>query len=118
MKKVIVLIGYFLSLSTHVYASEVIKMPVLDLLPTPLDYAVEIKTTKFDKVVLDCQSLRMGISFSENGTIKSDIYLNEENCNGIMEFLFESKEQDLPVCLGLDSENENLEISRQMSDCL
>lgn len=117
MKKMIVMVG-FLMATTAVHADDVVKMPLLDLVRTDMDAVFEVKTTKFDKVLLDCQSLRMGISFSNGGVVKSDIYLNEEMCNEVWSFFDESLKENLPVCIGLDSEYDDLYLTRdEGEDC-
>ncbi len=118
MKKLTLLIGLFLvSFSYHIKASEVVKTSVVGLMPTELEYAVEIKTDKFDKVVLDCQSLRMGISFESKGEIYSDIYLNEMMCGEVMEFVVTSMQDGLPVCIGVDKDYQELYLSRESDSC-
>ncbi len=107
-----------LILSSSVNAGEIVKTPVLDILPTELEYAIEIKTTKFDKVILDCQSLRMGMSFQNKNEMYADIYLNESMCSEVMEFIFLSYQDNLPVCLGVEKESQELYISRETDDCL
>ena len=115
MKKMIVLIGLFMSLSAS--ASDIVKMPVLDFAPTEgMDYIYEIKTTKFDNVLLDCQSFVTGMTFSDKGELKSDIYLDMFMCEDLVQYLVESKKENLPVCIGLDSENEELYITRETGE--
>lgn len=117
MKKMIVLIGLLMSVSA--FSGEIVRMPMLDFLQTQeMDGVFEIKTTKFDKVLLDCQSLRMGLSFSNEGVMTSDVYLNEGMCYELYDFFYMSKEEKLPVCIGLDSEYQEIYISRdEGEDC-
>lgn len=118
MKKLIVLIGIVSSYSANAFSSELIKMPMQDLVSTELDYVFEIKTNKFDKVILDCQSFITGMSFSDKGQMKSNIYLDMFLCEEMVNFLQESKSENLPVCIGLDQENEELVISREVDECI
>ena len=67
MKKLILIVCLLVTNITVAEAKSYIKMPVLGYLPTDMDYGMELVTTKIDKVILDCQSLRMGMSFSNNG---------------------------------------------------
>jgi hypothetical protein len=121
MNKLSRLLGLLMFLSfllgSSVEAGEIVKMPVLGIAPTDLEYAIEIKTAKFDKVILDCQSLRMGLSFQNKDEIYADIYLNESMCSEIMEFIYTSHTDQLPVCLGVDREFEELYISREVDEC-
>jgi hypothetical protein len=116
MKKMIVLIGLFASMAA--LSSEIIKMPMQDFFVTDMDAVFEYKTPKFDKVLLDCQSLRMGMSFSKDGVMVSDIYLNERMCSEMFDFFYESKQEKLPVCVGLDTDNNELLITRETEDCI
>jgi hypothetical protein len=113
MKKMIVLVGLLLSVLVT-EASEIIKMPMQDFNVTPnMDYVYEIKTTKFDKVILDCQSFITGMSFTNSGSLKSNVYLDMFMCEEMVNFLIDSKKENLPVCIGLDDENHELVITRE-----
>ncbi len=116
MKNVISMIGLLVSLTVVASAGEVQKMSMLDFLSTDMDYVFEVKTTKFDKVILDCQSFITGMSFSNGGVEKSNIFLDIYECGEVMTYLEESKRDNLPVCLGLDSKNSEIMISRDDVD--
>lgn len=113
----IVLIGLLVSFSA--FAGEVVRMPMLDFTPTKeMDYIYEIKTTKFDKVMLDCQSFITGMSFSSAGEVKSNVYLDPYMCEEMLNYLQESKDNNLPVCIGLDSESQELYLTREdVNEC-
>lgn len=117
MKKLSVMVGLFF-LSTVAIAGEINKMPMVDYLQTDMDYVFEIKTTKFDKVILDCQSFITGISFSNEGVMKHNIYLDMFECEDMVNFFNESKRDSLPVCIGVDEEYNELYISRETDKCL
>jgi hypothetical protein len=112
------MIGLLMSMTVVVSAGEIIKMPMQDLISTDMDYVFEIKTNKFDKVVLDCQSFITGMSFSNGGVMKSDVYLDMFMCEEMVMFLQESKRDNLPVCIGLDGEYNELTISREVEECI
>ena len=118
MIKMIILIGLLMSISSLSLAGEVNKMPMQDLVTTDMDFIFEIKTTKFDKVMLDCQSFITGMSFSNGGVEKSNVYLDMFMCEEMVNFLTESKKNNEPVCIGLDSENNELFISRETDECI
>ncbi len=118
MKKMIVLIGLLMSVTTVASAGEIIKMPMQDYVATPdMDYVYEIKTTKFDKVLLDCQSFITGMSFSNNGVQKSTVYLDMFMCEDLVQYLSESKKNGDPVCIGLDDEAQEIYITRETDEC-
>lgn len=119
MKKMIILVGFLMSAAASVSAGELNKMPVLDFTPTVgMDYIYEIKTTKFDQVILDCQSYITGINFSSGGEVKSNIYLDMLMCEEMVQYLSDSKRDNLPVCIGLDSEYGELYITRETDECI
>lgn len=111
------MVGLLVSLTSISKADEFIKMPMQDLIVTDMDYIYEIKTTKFDKVILDCQSFITGMNFSNAGVVKSNVYLNMFECEEMVTFLLESKENSEPVCLGLDADNNQLLITRETDEC-
>lgn len=117
MKKMIVLIGLLMSVSA--FADDIIKMPMQDFTPTEgMDYVYEIKTTKFDKVLLDCQSFITGMSFSDKGQLKSNVYLDMFMCEEMVQYMIQSKKENLPVCIGLDAEYQELYITRETDECI
>lgn len=106
----IVLIGLLMSVSA--ISGEIVRTPMLDFTPTKeMDYIYEIKTTKFDKVMLDCQSFITGMTFT-SGESKSNVYIDAYMCEEMISYLQESKDNNLPVCLGLDSEYQELYLTR------
>lgn len=117
MKKMISMIGLLVLSTVVASAGELNKMPMQDLISTDMDYVFEVKTNKFDKVVLDCQSFITGMSFSNNGEVKSNIYLDMFMCEDMVNFLVESKKENLPVCIGLDDEAQELYITRETDEC-
>ena len=118
MNKLIIMIGLLVTLTSVAKADEFIKMPMQDLIVTDMDYIYEIKTTKFDKVILDCQSFITGMNFSNGGVEKSNVYLNMFECEEMVTFLLDSKANSEPVCLGLDTEFKQLMITRETDECI
>ena len=119
MKNLIRMIGLLTSLTAVASAEDLQRMPMQDFLTTDMDYIFEVKTNKFDKVILDCQSFITGMSFSNGGVEKSNIFLDIVECGEVLTFLEESKRDNLPVCIGLDSLNNEIEISRDdVDECI
>lgn len=118
MKKMISMIGLLMSMTVVATAGELIKMPMQDLVSTDMDYVFEVKTNKFDKVVLDCQSFITGMSFANGGVEKNNVYLDMFMCEEMVNFLQESKRDQLPVCIGLDTDYNELVISRETDECI
>ena len=118
MKKLISMIGLLSLMTVAASAGELQKMPMLDLINTDMNYIFEIKTTKFDKVVLDCQSFITGMSFSNQEVEISNVYLDMFMCEEMVTFLQESKRDNLPVCIGLNAEYNELYISREVDECI
>jgi hypothetical protein len=117
MKKMIVLIGIILSVTTNARAGDIVKMPMESYTPVAgFDYIFKVKTTKFDKVILDCQSFITGIDFSNGGILKSHVPLDMFSCEDMVSFLNESKANNQAVCMGLDIENSLLYMSHDAGD--
>lgn len=117
MKKMIVLVGLVMSFTTITTAGEIIKMPMQDFVATSdMDYVYEIKTTKFDKVLLDCQSLISGMTFANKGVEEGNVKLDMFMCEDLIQYLYESKRDNAPVCIGLDNEASELYFTREAED--
>lgn len=94
---------------------EFVKTNVNGYVKTDLDMAFEIKTDKFEKVVLDCQSFFKEISFNFQGAV-TIVPLDEETCVQIHEFIVNGREDGDPVCLGLNMQNSDLYFSYEGPD--
>lgn len=116
MKKVIVLVGFFLAfkLSAGIYE----RTLILDYIPVPnMEQSFEIKTAKFDKVILDCQSFITGMNFYKNNKVAHFIYLDAYyDCPNMHAFISDSIEEKKPVCLDIEMESKSLTVSNE-SDC-
>jgi len=83
-----------------------------------MDFAFEVKTSKFQKVILDCQSFVTGMTFYNNKKVIHSIYLDAYgDCQDMHKFLYESKNQKLPVCLQVEVESNSLTVSNEELDC-
>ncbi|MBC7715220.1 MAG: hypothetical protein H7177_17880 [Rhizobacter sp.] len=112
MKKMIVLIGIIMSVATFASAGEIVRTPMLDYTPLPgMDYVFDVKTTKFDKVTLDCQSFITGIDFYNSNELQGHVPLDMFSCEDLVTFLDDSKTNNEPVCIGLDAEEHQLFMS-------
>lgn len=115
MKKMIIMIGLLMSFGA--FAGDIVRMPMQDFAPTGgMDFVFEIKTTKFDNVVLDCQSFITGMSFADKGELKASVYLDMFMCEELVQYLSDSKRNNLPVCIGVDAEYNELYITREEGD--
>ena len=56
------------------------------------------------------------MSFSNAGVLNSNIYIDMFMCEEMVNFLSESKKENLPVCIGLDDDNQELQITRDEGD--
>lgn len=83
-----------------------------------MDFAYEVKTSKFDKVILDCQSFITGMTFYNNKKVVHSIYLDAYgDCQDMHTFLNESKNTKTPVCLQVEVESNSLTVSNEEIDC-
>jgi hypothetical protein len=117
MKKLIVLLG--LSLAFGIKAETFEKTLMEDYTPVAnMDFAFEIKTARYEKVILDCQSFITGINFYKNKKVIHSIYLDAYgDCQNMHDYLNESKQNKEPVCLELDVEKNALTVSHDSEGC-
>lgn len=114
MKKAMLLVGLMAALSSQVFASEIIRMPVKDfVVDEQMDFVFELKTTKFDQVILDCQSFITGMNFYNGGHLKNSVYLDMFACEDVVDFLSKSKELNRPVCMGLNPMKNELTFTQE-----
>jgi hypothetical protein len=116
MKKMIILVGFLMSfgLKAETYERTVVEnySPVQNM-----DYSFEIKSNKFDKVILDCQSFITGMSFYNDKKLVHGIYLDAySDCPNMHNFITESIADHQPVCLEIELESNTLTVSNE-SDC-
>ena len=110
MKKLMFLVGLFF-MSSQLMA-ETILTPMVDFIPNEeMGFYFEIKTTKFKNVTLDCQSFVTGINFEEENGERHDFYLDMFQCEEAFHFFNNSKNDNVPVCLGVDKDNNELVVT-------
>lgn len=119
MKKVIILVGLFFAIGLQ--AETVEKALMVDYLPVAdREFAFEVKTKVFDKVILDCGGYVGWMTFYRNGKVAHNVYMDTySDCPNMHEFLSGSKENKLPVCLQVSgpSDKSSLTVSNDPSDC-
>jgi hypothetical protein len=118
MKSLIVLVGIMGSFG--IMANERIAMKEYKAVPG-MDYAFELVTDQYQKVVLDCQGFAGGMRFYNHKKLKHEFYLdNYKACPAMHEFIKKSTEDELPVCLDIeadpDTQKETLTVSNE-EDC-
>ena len=118
MKKMIILVG-LLSAFT-IKAEDYARTPATELIPLENTYAMfEVKTPKFEKVILDCQSFINGMSFYNDQKKVYDIRMVDyETCKNVYDFISQSKSDKLDVCIEIDGEENSVNLSNESSaDC-
>lgn len=115
MKSVIALTTMLLSLNAWTMGPE--KALMDDYFPvSDREFAYEVKTKAFDKVILDCGGFLGWMSFYRDNKIAYNVYLDTYgDCPNMHDFLNNSKEQKIPVCLMV--EDNNLTVSNEPDDC-
>ncbi len=109
MKKMIILVGFIMSFTA---SADTIFTPMLDFKANEeMGHIFDIKTTKFKSVTLDCQSFITGIIFEEKNGLKHSFYLDMFQCDEAYKFFSEAKSGSIPVCLGVDTDNNELIIT-------
>ena len=116
MKKMIVLVGFLSAFGLKAETFE--RTLVDDYTPVPnMDYSFEIKSDKFDKIILDCQSFITGINFYNDNKFVRGIYLDAySDCPNMHQFITESISAKKPVCLEVEIESNSLTVSNE-PDC-
>ena len=114
MKKMIVLVGLFMSAAL---SAEVVVTPMIDFVPQEeMGYVFDIKTSKFKNVTLDCQSFITGIIFEETDGKKYDFYLDMFQCEEAFNFFSTSKRDNIPVCIGVDKDQNELFVTNDEAE--
>jgi len=115
MKKMIVLVGLLMSMTTA--NADTILAPMLDFTPNEeMGYVFDIKTDKFKNVTLDCQSFITGIIFEEMDGKKYDFYLDMFQCEEAYNFFSSSKRENIPVCIGVDKDQNELFVTNDEAE--
>jgi hypothetical protein len=116
MKKLMVLISFLCAFNLKAETYERTLVKGYRLVPK-MDYSFEIKTSKYDKVILDCQSFVTGINFYKNKKLVHGIYLDAySDCPDLHSYITDSLAQKLPICLTIETESNTLTVSNE-SDC-
>ncbi len=119
MKKAIVLVGI---LFTFTLKAETVERALMkDYIPvSDRDYAYEVKTDKFEKVILDCGGFAGWMTFYRDSKVVHNIYMDTyTDCPRMHDFLNGSKENKLPVCLQVEGapDKSRLTVSNEAADC-
>lgn len=118
MKNKIILFSFLSLFSFNLKAADdIVRMPILDVESTEgMEYSFELKTPKFDSVVLDCQSFITGITFNQKDEMVANIYLDMFVCQDMVNYLQESKREKRPVCFELNKTTNKLTVSEEPED--
>lgn len=85
---------------------------------TNMDFSFEIKTSRYSKVILDCQSFITGMTFYKDKKVAHSIYLDAYgDCQNMHTYLQDSFNKKIPVCLEIETENNLLTVSNDSEDC-
>lgn len=119
MKKVIVLIGLFFAIGLQ--AETIEKAMMEDYIPvTDKDFAFEVKTKVFDKVILDCGGYVGWMTFYKDGKIAHNVYMDTySDCPNMHDYLTKAKSKKIPVCLQVEgpADKSSLTVSNEAADC-
>jgi hypothetical protein len=118
MKKVMVLVGLLTAFTLKAETFE--KTLMLDYTPVDhMDFAFEIKTSRYDKVILDCQSFVTGMNFYKDKKVVHSIYLDAYgDCQDMHNYLQQNFTNKVPVCLEVETEKNSLTVSNEAEGCL
>jgi hypothetical protein len=115
MRKLILLLGFSVAMSAK--AEMIARMPVIDYVKTDFDYMYEIKTDKYQKIILDCQGFIMGMNFYSVNQLERKIVMDEELCQEVNSYLGDAKKNGDPVCMELNTEDNSIVFSGKTTDC-
>lgn len=117
MKKLIVLVG--LSLAFTLQAETLERTLMQDYRPVAnMDFAFEIKTSFYTKIILDCQSFVTGMTFYKDKKVAHSIYLDAYgDCQNMHNYLQDSFTKKIPVCLEIETESNQLTVSHDSEGC-
>ena len=107
----------FVLISTSLHADPIEKSFMLDYVGTDMDRMFEIKTSKYDKVILDCQTYINGLNFYRNSILVRNYYLDVEQCEDIHSYLTAAKEQIVGICFVIDGGSLEI-LESDPSDCI
>jgi len=117
MKQILLL--FFLCFLSYqgAQASEQYFIPVDDYVQTDFERMFEIKSTEQHKVILDCQSFFAGLNIYNEQGLAYNHNIDHGQCFEIHNFLQDSAENSLPVCIEVFPKEDRLFISRKTKDC-
>lgn len=118
MKKLIVLIGILGAFSAS--AENYQRMQVTALTPVENMYAAfEIKSSKYEKIVLDCQSFVHNMSFYVNKKVTREIRMvNYNDCESVYDFINQSLQDKKAVCMEIEKKSSTVNLSNdEAADC-
>ena len=94
--------------------------PVRSYLDTEFEAMFELKVFKYPKVILDCQSFFHQLVVYKDTTpekeVKRSFHLDFEQCYKAHEFLYQSQDNGVPVCLTLDFDEGEISLSNESVD--
>lgn len=118
MKQLIILVGLACTLTLKAETYQ--RVPITGLAPVENMYAsFKIITSKFDKVILDCQSFINGMTFYQRKKIVREIkMINYTDCSDIHDFIEQSELNKQPICMEIEKESNTLNLSNLgAADC-
>jgi hypothetical protein len=116
MKKLIILVGLIGAFNAN--ADAIIRSSISAYLPTENYAMFELKATKFQKVILDCQGFNMGVYFYKKDKTQNQIHMDEPECVEFAQFLEDAMKKHQAVCFELDADQNFLDVTDKNSkDC-
>ena len=83
-----------------------------------MDFAFEVKTNTFQKVILDCQSFVTGMNFYNDKKLVHSIYLDAYgDCQNMYTFISDSLKEKKAVCLQIEGSTNSMTVSNEAGDC-
>lgn len=113
MKNLVVLTFLLFSFTTNAATERVL---MLDYVGTGIDRMFEVKTSKYDQVILDCQSFIQGLTFYKDSQIAYTFYIDSYECEGLHDYLQSANENKVAICLEINGKNLEI-IESSFAEC-
>lgn len=103
--------------STVLHADPIERTLMLDYVGTDMDRMFEIKTSRYQKVILDCQSYMHSLDFYNKSALVRHYYLDFEQCEDLHSYLTAAKEQMVSICFEIENGALNI-VEADASECI
>lgn len=113
MKNLVLLTFLLFSFTTNAATERVL---MTDYVGTDMDRMFEVKTNKFDKGILDCQSFIQGLTFYKDSQVVHSFYIDSFECEGLHDYLQSAKDNKVDICFELNGQSLDI-VESSFAEC-